>query len=81
MTLVAPGASWSPGISTGAREQPIQCLAGYVKIAWGIAGAPPSTDDGFELGPGDPLVLPAGQTWYHVASRGTNPTLFYKGFD
>ena len=80
MTLVLPSSSWSSGISTGARDMPIQCHAGYVKIAWG-ASAPASTDDGFELGPGDVIVLPSGQTFYHVASRETNPTLFYEGFD
>ena len=80
MTLAAPSTSWSGGISTGSFDMPVQCRAGFAVISWRSAGAPASTNDGLELGPGDIFVVPAGQTWYHVAARGTQPTLFYEGF-
>lgn len=78
MTRVNPTAAWSSQIST-AQDTPVQCLAGYCKINWASV-EPSSTEDGLELGPGDIFVIPAGQSFRHVASRSTSPTLFYEEF-
>jgi len=79
MTIVNPTATWSAGVATSTKECPVQCHKGHVKVAWG-ASAPASVDDGFELGPGEAIVLPVSQTFYYVAARGTEPTLFYELF-
>tara|TARA_R110000851_G_scaffold174949_1_gene321152 strand:+ start:5330 stop:5572 length:243 start_codon:yes stop_codon:yes gene_type:complete len=79
MVVVNPAATWSAGIATTTHETPLQCHGGHVRVAWG-ASAPASVLDGFELSKGEALVLPAGQTFYHVASRGGEPTLFYELF-
>lgn len=86
MTIVTPTTSWSGGIATGTKECPVQCQAGYVLINWGSGGAPSSTLDGLELGPGETMVIPAGQTWYHTISStegrpGTTPRVFYELFE
>jgi hypothetical protein len=55
-------------------------------INWGSGGAPGTVTDGLELGPGETMVIPAGQTFYHIISTGggrpeTTPRVFYNLFD
>lgn len=78
MTQVTTGSAWSAAIGPTTFDCPIQCQEGFARITWKSGADPATVFDGFLLGPGESLVLPAGSSWKHVnASPSDTPAVLY----
>lgn len=77
MTQVTAAATWSAAVGPTTNDCPVQCQEGFARISW-AGGTPASVFDGFLLGPGESIVLPAGSSFYYVnASPSDHPAVLY----
>jgi len=80
MTKLSPSTSWSSDITASTYDVVIQCTKGIVFVNW-AGSAPADTTDGFILGMGDSIVLPAGSTFrVAMASWVDEAKVFYEEF-
>lgn len=71
--------SWSSAIGPLAFATPFQCRKGFVFVSW-AASAPATIQDGLMLGPGDVIVVPAGNSVRLARNASVDHELYYESF-
>ena len=71
--------SWSVAIGPLAQATPFQCRKGHVFVSW-AASEPATIQDGLLLGPGDIIVVPAGNSVRLARNASVDHEVFYESF-
>jgi hypothetical protein len=71
--------AWSAAIGPSTFPTPVQVRKGNVFLSW-KSSAPSDVRDGFQMGAGDTIVVPAGNAFRLVSVDGAAHEVFYEPY-